>query len=80
MTNKIVDLGPLAKIARSSELHDLKVGLTPDQADAIAEYIAQLEKVVSEYCIDGYLQCSPGTNVSMRCPVCLDKPDGTVCG
>ena len=38
----MIDLRRLASIARSSELHDLKVGLTPDEADSIADEIERL--------------------------------------
>ncbi len=39
----MIDLRALAKIARSSELHDLKVGLTPDEVDSVADRIEELE-------------------------------------
>ena len=32
-------LRELARIARSSELHDLRVGLTPDETDALANML-----------------------------------------
>lgn len=38
----LIDLRAIANIARSSELHNLKVGLTPDEADSIAQEIERL--------------------------------------
>ena len=40
----MIDLRELSEICRSSELHDLKVGLTPGEADSIADEIERLTK------------------------------------
>lgn len=37
-------LRELAKVARSSELHDLKIGLEPEYVDEIADTIEQLQR------------------------------------
>jgi hypothetical protein len=49
----MIDLRKLARIARSSELHDLKVGLTPDEVDSIADEIESLRAALKPF-VDAY--------------------------
>ena len=49
----MIDIRELAAVARQSELHDLRVGLTPDEADSIADEIERLRaenaKLLADY-------------------------------
>lgn len=44
MSDEAKRLRELAVIARQSELHDLRIGLTPDDAERIATHIERIER------------------------------------